>query len=673
MSTLGSINVKIGADVAGLLSGVNRSRDSMSRFAGDASKSGARVSQALGAVAKSAVSMAETVVRGAVRAGDAMSKIGSQIQGMGQGMSGLGQSLSIGLTAPLGAASAMALKASGDMEQAQISFTTLLGSAQAAGSYIGDLKKFAAATPFEFSGVKQGAQQLLAFGFQAKEVIPILTSIGDGLSAMGNVSEEGVNRAVIALGQMKSSGTVLKQDLNQLIALNIPVFDILSQKLGMTAQEVARIGESGIESSKAITAILEGMNDRFGGSMVKQSQTLMGLWSTMKDQASFIFADIGDSMVEALDLRDRVKSIIDGLAGFLDWFRGLSVEAKQTAIGIGIFLASLGPVLMIAGEVTVALGGLVTVLGFIASPMGIVAAGAVAFVAAMGDALLSSQALRDNLLDQWPKIKDAMGQAWEGMRVGAHAVQLAMQGDWQGFSAELESAMKMLGSSVEKIWDVAFAALSPIVEKALTNISSRLTKWVSELPGRLSSAAGNAIIPAAPAPASWMDWTLGDLFNFATGRQHAAGGFISGPGSGTSDSIAARLSNGEFVVNAAATARNRAALEAINANRFADGGMVGDRGGGLYPFGTSGIKSDAFGDHGGGLNPMGAPRPYLIVMEFAEGLKETTHIVKASANSWSGIGEDVAAASDHASTALEDVAQVVKKELRGRYPKHEWR
>ncbi len=58
----------------------------------------------------------------------------------------------------------------------------------------------------------------------------------------------------------------------------------------------------------------------------------------------------------------------------------------------------------------------------------------------------------------------------------------------------------------------------------------------------------------------------------------AGGGNVRGPGTATSDSIPAWLSDGEFVVNAAATARNRAALEDINAGRaprLADGGMIG--------------------------------------------------------------------------------------------------
>lgn len=58
----------------------------------------------------------------------------------------------------------------------------------------------------------------------------------------------------------------------------------------------------------------------------------------------------------------------------------------------------------------------------------------------------------------------------------------------------------------------------------------------------------------------------------------ATGGQITGPGTGTSDSIPAWLSNGEFIVNAAATAKNLSLLHAINSGRqmpaFAAGGMV---------------------------------------------------------------------------------------------------
>lgn len=78
---------------------------------------------------------------------------------------------------------------------------------------------------------------------------------------------------------------------------------------------------------------------------------------------------------------------------------------------------------------------------------------------------------------------------------------------------------------------------------------------------------------------------LGQIAGFLTGSvsplpTFATGGMIHGPGTGTSDSILARVSNREFIVNAAATSRHRALLEQINAGAvrlpaFAEGGYVG--------------------------------------------------------------------------------------------------
>jgi tape measure domain-containing protein len=75
-----------------------------------------------------------------------------------------------------------------------------------------------------------------------------------------------------------------------------------------------------------------------------------------------------------------------------------------------------------------------------------------------------------------------------------------------------------------------------------------------------------------------VDWggmlgSIGGIFGFA-----ATGGHITGPGTGTSDSIPTMLSNGEFVINAAATSKNLGLLHAINAGslpKFATGGLVG--------------------------------------------------------------------------------------------------
>lgn len=70
-------------------------------------------------------------------------------------------------------------------------------------------------------------------------------------------------------------------------------------------------------------------------------------------------------------------------------------------------------------------------------------------------------------------------------------------------------------------------------------------------------------------------WGGGGFRDGGMVQQFSNGGAVWGAGTSTSDSIPALLSNGEFVVNAAATRRHRALLEAVNQNRYASGGAVG--------------------------------------------------------------------------------------------------
>lgn len=106
------------------------------------------------------------------------------------------------------------------------------------------------------------------------------------------------------------------------------------------------------------------------------------------------------------------------------------------------------------------------------------------------------------------------------------------------------------------------------------------------------------------------------LAAFALTKGFKTGGYVSGAGTGTSDSIPARLSNGEFVVNADATKRNRALLEAINSNE-----RVSISGGGGRTIVQSGggrgdEKSAASG--GGALNV-----PIQVVVQAQPGMSDS--------------------------------------------------
>lgn len=122
----------------------------------------------------------------------------------------------------------------------------------------------------------------------------------------------------------------------------------------------------------------------------------------------------------------------------------------------------------------------------------------------------------------------------------------------------------------------ASEALGDMAKSILKNAVQILTKWL----------AVYAIFSAFPKALSGkMNATdMANFVVFGVGKGYATGGFISGPGTGTSDSIPAMLSNGEYVIRSAAVDRiGIATLNRMNRmGHFADGGYVGTGGGGGF-------------------------------------------------------------------------------------------
>lgn len=123
-------------------------------------------------------------------------------------------------------------------------------------------------------------------------------------------------------------------------------------------------------------------------------------------------------------------------------------------------------------------------------------------------------------------------------------------------------------------------AKAKVVADGISTTSSVTSTGIIE--GTQIAAAGSTLAAWLPAALVASIGTFGAaavvggtalLAAFALTRGFSTGGYVSGSGTGTSDSIPARLSDGEFVVNAKATKTNRALLEAINSGeRVSTGG-----------------------------------------------------------------------------------------------------
>lgn len=156
-----------------------------------------------------------------------------------------------------------------------------------------------------------------------------------------------------------------------------------------------------------------------------------------------------------------------------------------------------------------------------------------------------------------------------------------MASAWNDLNAKQQNAPGKFAAARKAIADQAVAfgmtreAAEKYVDKLLEIPEKRYTKVVADTKGALTD------IEAVRARLAGLDGTTAHTSVVTTVRRfgaqntYADGGHVRGPGGPRDDRIPAWLSNGEFVVNAGATARHRALLEAINARRYADGGAVG--------------------------------------------------------------------------------------------------
>jgi lambda family phage tail tape measure protein len=162
---------------------------------------------------------------------------------------------------------------------------------------------------------------------------------------------------------------------------------------------------------------------------------------------------------------------------------------------------------------------------------------------------------------------------------------------------------------IDKTSDLATTA-NNTAQNAISNLGDAITNLVVD--GKLSFGdfvksivAGFVKIEAesliAKAALSAFSFFGGSTTGATAVVAKATGGLITGPGSGTSDSIPARLSNGEFVMTADAVRRIGASnLSAMNNGaavhsmaRFASGGLVGAASGVSSGAGVGGITVNA--------------------------------------------------------------------------------
>lgn len=171
-------------------------------------------------------------------------------------------------------------------------FDEVKGGAPRTTAFLKDMQEFAKVTPFSLKQVATSAQKLFTtrvINIDSKhaqaELKDWLEALSNAASATGKGGEE-MDRALLGITQIGGAGRLKTQDLRQITEnIGLPLEEV-AKALGLTTAELFDALKKGsIDSKTGLAAVLKALKNIPGaaGAAERQSKTLAGAWSTLKD------------------------------------------------------------------------------------------------------------------------------------------------------------------------------------------------------------------------------------------------------------------------------------------------------------------------------------------------------------------------------------------------------
>lgn len=377
-----------------------------------------------------------------------------------------------GIGAAIAGIGVKAVQAAAKLQNVQTAFTNMLGSGEKSTAFVKELQQFAAKTPFEFSQVTEAAQKFLAFGFTAEQVIPTLTAVGDAAAGVG-LGAEGINRVTLALGQMAAKSRVQSDEMLQLTEAGIPAWQMLADKIGKSVPEVMdMVSKGSVDAATGISALVEGMNSKFGGMMEQKSATIQGTWSTLMDGLEQSAAQVGLKISEAFNLPEIFQGIGDTLTNFATTVQtsGLT-EAFRQAIPPEFQLALVAVATTLVGVAIPAIGLAISTLAGFAAPL-------IAAVSAAAPFIAGAAAIATALYAMWENgvtVTDVLDAIGIKVDLVNEVIETA-KAFWEQLGNTLHSVLTVAQPII-----TAFAAAVVAMGKVAISVIGTLINWHLEL------------------------------------------------------------------------------------------------------------------------------------------------------------------------------------------------
>lgn len=345
-------------------------------------------------------------------AGDAMKDVGDKMQN-------IGKDLSMKLTAPILAVGTLGVTYNAELEQLQVLFTTLTGSAEEADRVISQIQADASKSPFDVQTLIKANQYLISAGVSADDARQTILDLGNAIAATGGGNDE-LDRMAMNLQQIQNVGKASSQDIKQFANAGINIYGLLADATGKSVKQVKEMDVTYEQLSKAF-ALASQEGGKYYGAMEAQSETLNGSVNKLKSSVKALLGAITKSAMPI------IQKVIAKIQDVVDWFSNLDESQQETILKIAAAVAAIGPALVIAGKVISVLGTVVSAIGTVVGVLGGPLTVAIAAAIAAGVAIYKNwntiaetgKMLWQRTKDNWTGIKNAVVDAATSLYNGA--------------------------------------------------------------------------------------------------------------------------------------------------------------------------------------------------------------------------------------------------------------
>ncbi|MCI6278045.1 MAG: tape measure protein [Clostridium sp.] len=444
----------------------------------------------------------------------------------------------------IGGLAGVATKYNSQMEDYFANFTVLLGSATKAAKHVEDLKKFAAKTPFEMTGLADASKQLLSFGINVDDIMPDLQMLGD--ISLGN--QERFKGLALVFAQVASAGKLTGQDLMQFINQGFNPLQAIAEKTGKSMAELKEEMSDGKITYEMVaeamkTATSEG--GKFYQGMEVQSQTLSGMWSTLKDDTMSLIGDAFKPFSETLKtnvmpaLQEMIKQMSDGFSdpniqtsisniaerlgelavklgeiiseylpqiieGFA-WILDNSGNIAAGIAGIGAALVTMNVANMIMKLVS-AFKGVKTAteawlvvqkllnIELFANPIGLIVAAIAGLVAGIVVLWNTNEDFRNAVINIWENIKEVGSNVWGGIcDFFTETIPEAFNSVKAFFTEEVPNWFNEQCEKVKQFFIDGWNSIVAFFTETIPLWIENIVNWFSELPYKIGYVLGELL------------------------------------------------------------------------------------------------------------------------------------------------------------------------------------